>query len=370
MKKILILWLILLSLCVTATGSEISISLATGTKTDMPTQLTALETRLSAAERLIAEKIKNRQTPLLLAQMAVTEENLVAKQTALNNVKEVIQSLAQAKGLQEQLLVVQHGFSAENEQLNSLLIEINKSVETSQAIQQLLDNPINQTDLSVEQKNRLPMLISRAEALQHKAANWSETLSIDEAAINHANILLATWIAAQHKWLSEQKQSNADNEKKRLMAEKQAFEKKADNLQQQLDSEQGLLSTTQQIALQQQIDQARTQAWFSDVDARLLDLMKHGRKISQPLTQQEGLSITDLTRAELQLNKLTKQLKTLQDEVENRYSIFQKSTKIIGPQTNTDEKFIEQIKLITYQQLLLDSLPKKIDHLLVEKKTK
>lgn len=376
MKTYLLQWLILLSLSIVSIdgyGNEVTEKQTSdNAHLEISQQLKVLENRLLALEQSLADKRQARQVPQLLAKMPVSQENFIIRQTAFSNVAEVTQTLVQAKALQEQFDEAKNWLVTESMQLERLNAESTELIEALQSIKQLLDNPVNRDSISEQHHtlppNHLTNLVTKATAIQTAYVQWEKTLDADTTALNSANVLLTEWINSQKKWLAKQQKNSADNEKNRLTTEKNNYEKQADNLQQQLYSQQGILRTVEQLALQQQIDEAYIQAWLTDVDIRLLDIMKHGQEIQQILDRESSLKIVEIETVSEQLGNTMKQLKALHNNVKDRYATFKKRTKITGIQADIDEQFTEYMKLIAYQQLKFEGFPKKVRQLLSDKK--
>jgi len=368
MKNYLILFLLILGFAPSIYAIE-SVDNSTTSPINITAKLSVTENDLLKLEKLLPDNYQEKQLQQLLTAIPVSTENMDEKMRNLimEDVPKVRSALRISQGLQAQLTSIKVNLSVQEDLAENILSNIAQLLQRLQGIQQLLDNPINQESISTEEKEKLPNLFTRTEALQNKILAWKKVLATNQKAIQDADALLANWIKAQSKYLSEQQRSNTNTEKERLLLEKINQAKKIDLLQQKLDSEQGKLTTTQHVEMQRQLDILNTKLWFIDIDLQLLDIIENSRGSMQTLILKEGASSIVLENALNKLNNMLSRLTQLQTEVDERYAVFKKYTDIMGEQQNLTTEFQQRLKIIEFQQLQLSPLPKKLTLLIADR---
>lgn len=336
-------------------------------------KISKLERDVGKIERDITPDLATRNLTQILVDMPVTAQNIGSKIQAIQhpdhaNVAEVAKELEQTKKTLELLDNAHTAVVTAQNQLATQRPKVAQLVELSQAVKQLLENPINQAEVPNHLKASVPSVLSRVAAVQTQYTQWEQAVTQDEAQLEQAKALLVQWHNAQAHYLNKQyKNTDTDVESNRLIQQKLDYENQASTLHNQLEREQGLLSTEGQIGLQKQIDQLHMQAWLVGIDIALLDIMKSGQKSANVLNAQASMTTQELEQALDTLNNTLDNLKMLSDEVEAHYATFQKNAEVIGKQPEIAAQFNQRIDAIAYQKLRLGALPKQISGFITEK---
>ncbi len=361
-----------------------SIAQTTGdSSTTNPPHALAIDERITAQVKQLEQlkKLLSRQEDLprfteLFKQLPVSADNITTKIETLSPDKISAQQITQTKQLAD---VIKQGL-ARHQAYKYDIDDGLQQLETIRAhliaLQQLLNNPINQAKVTAKSQQLLPELLLTAAKLDKTFRQAVEYEKNIIAQAEQAVTLLKKWqsnlaltlSSANHSSLFSSNRENINQQKK---DEEIEIIKLTTELQSQLDK----LSLTEIEDLQIQIYQKQTHLWLLSVDS---DLLQWISDLPNSKTNTDD-GITDIENSQHSDNDdiLEEQLVTTQlllpliaskyDEVKARQADLKRYSEVIGEQPKLQAAFNQRLQNLAFQRLQIEQRQQQLERQLSQR---
>ncbi len=323
--------------------------------------------KLKKSKLLDTEKNNGSDTAIneLLAQIPVTTDTIDHRIDALISKKEIAttKQIQAANQLKDKLTKSKDTITTEQQYLLEDIEELTQQEEIIKSIQQLLDNPLNQKQISPEELQKALQFNTAIEQLKkhyltveshHKQQiqrldNAIELLNRWNNALTNSQLQITT--NAPHK----------NSEKIRLSDLQKRYQDEAKTLISELNQKRSTSELIEIEKLQEAIYQKQTMAWLVKTDIELANIVKDNFTLSDDISD---IPIDVLEQQLFQVNHSLKQLNTLKKNIQDDFERFKKREEITGQNTILNDAFQQRLKAITLQHLQLSDKPNKLTQLI------
>ncbi len=300
----------------------------------------------------------------LLAEMPVNADNIDSYIDDFIGKKAVAstEQLQEVNQLTDKLSKSKDAIATKQQYLLEEIEELSKQEEIVKSMQQLLDNPLNQKQISPEELQTALQFNTTIEQLKTHYSATENHYQQQIQQLDNAIALLNRWSSA----LTNSQLQNATDtpskhsEKVRLSDLQKRYQEEAKTLISELNQKRSTAELTEIAKLQETIYQKQTMAWLVTTDIELAKIVKDNFTLTDDVSD---FPIDVLEQQLAQVNRSLKKLGTLKKNIEDGLADFKKRQEITG-QTTLDDEFNQRLKSITFQQLQLANKPAQLTQLI------
>lgn len=341
----------------------------------IPDKLGAIERSLAALQQTLSYHKEVKEISGEIKNFVFFEDFAATKIKELEPSESVAVTTKQVKKVKQDyqtITVWQEIIVLRKQTLDDAQSELNKTKVLVKSVNQLLSNPINLTDVARAQAE-----IKRLDAIGFKISELSQDLVIQQGEVVALSEQLTAILvrvgrlrAKLAKVLAVQQQASNQTliDKPQLSLVKKKLENDLENLEDKLQNQSDNMRVADIEKIQQQINNTKNQLWLLELDAVLIDIVRHINVAAGFSNAEETVPLTTLEEQQEILVSLKTALNQLKKNLGEQFEVFQKMVDVTGIQPDLDDAFTQRMKSIEYQYLILEKQIPILNNIIANKK--